>query len=178
MKKYTVALLVVVFMFLTSVTCWAKSDTDVDRLLKDRQAICWVEGEILGDMVLGARGTIQFVYLDEALSRAISENNTLASWVDDLNQYYGSEKTKKMELFLIQVETYKPWDVEISKFFIGNYHPNIDDVISPSVSRPLGSLESGLKQQMAVVVPAAEVRRGSTVKLGYGKDTVEWKVPR
>ncbi|MDO5563129.1 MAG: hypothetical protein Q4F74_05890 [Synergistaceae bacterium] len=178
MKKYNCFVFAVILVILTSVVCFAKPAADVEGLLKDRQSICWVEGTVMGDMVLGARGTVQFIYLDEALSRAIVENNQLAPWVDDLNQYFGSERTNKKELFLIQVETYKPWNVDISKFIIGNYHPTIDDVLSPSVTRPLGNLESGLKLQMAVVVPQSEVKPGKTVKLGYDKDTVEWKAPK
>lgn len=95
---------------------------DLETLLDERQIDCWVEGEVFGDLILGSRGTIQFIYIDAKLSKAISAEQGLAPWVDDLNQYYGSPETKKKVLFIANLEANKPWTVEEQKISIGGYN--------------------------------------------------------
>ena len=177
MKKIAAALLILTFSLLSPAFA-AKTTEEVQKLLDARQITCWVEGTLFGDLILGSRGNITFVYLDEKLSNAIRDDHGLAPWVDDLNQYYGSPGTEKKAVFLIQIETNKPWNVEISKFKIGNYNPEKNDILSPSWTNPVGSLESGITGQMAVTVPISEVKKGAEITIGYGDDTVKWKVPR
>ncbi len=86
------------------------STNDLNSLLDERQTDCWVEGELFGDLVLGSRGTIQFIYLDAKLSKAISAEQGLAPWVDDLNQYYGSPETRKKALFIANLEAKQTMD--------------------------------------------------------------------
>mgnify|MGYP001198494420 CR=1 FL=1 len=152
---------------------------ELDKLLTERQADCWVEGEAFGDIVLGARGSIEFIYLDEALSKAITKEPGLASWVDDLNQYYGSPSTRKKLLFIAQVVANKPWTLEEEKIFVGNYHLNKKDIISSSWKSPFqdGAIDEGAKWQFAFVVPASVVKKGQKINIGYGDDFVEWRMP-
>ncbi|MEG1799610.1 MAG: hypothetical protein RR214_05435, partial [Synergistaceae bacterium] len=134
--------------------------------------------EVLGDLVLGARGSIQIIYLDEPMSLAIRDDKKLAPWVDDINQYYGSPGTDKKGLFVVQIQSNKPWDVEISKFKVGNYSPKMEDVLTPSWRNPIGSLQSGEKGQFAFVVPMSELKKGKEIMIGYDKDLVKWSVPK
>ena len=113
-KTLLYGLAVIVTLALASCAFAARISPDVAKLLDSRQINCWVEGELLGDIVLGSRGSIQFIYLDEAMSLAIRDDHTLAPWVDDMNQYYGSAGTNKKALFVVQLESNKPWNVEIS----------------------------------------------------------------
>ena len=177
MKKIAAALLILT-LSLISPAFAARTTEEVQKLLDARQVTCWVEGTLFGDLILGSRGSITFVYLDEKMSNAIRDDHGLAPWADDLNQYYGSPGTEKKAIFLIQLETNKPWDVEISKFKVGSYSLTKNDILSPSWTNPIGPLESGIKAQMAVAVPAVEVKRGSEVAIGYGDDVIKWKVPR
>ncbi len=119
------------------------STNDLNSLLDERQTDCWVEGELFGDLVLGSRGTIQFIYLDAKLSKAISAEQGLAPWVDDLNQYYGSPETRKKALFIANLEANKPWTVEEQKISIGGYH------LTKKTSYPqAGRILSGLWMQV------------------------------
>ena len=75
MKKVQVlfSLLLFFFILLISPVCplSAADKADMDKLLNERQIDCWVEGEAFGDLILGARGSIQFIYLSVKLSKAI-----------------------------------------------------------------------------------------------------------
>ena len=177
-KTLLYGLAVIVTLALASCAFAARISPDVAKLLDSRQINCWVEGELLGDIVLGSRGSIQFIYLDEAMSLAIRDDHTLAPWVDDMNQYYGSAGTNKKALFVVQLESNKPWNVEISKFKVGNYSPKMEDILSPSWRNPIGSLASGEKGQFAFVVPITELKSGTEIMVGYGDDLVKWRVPK
>lgn len=172
---------VFLFLLLLLPSCSLAADDNketVSDLLKSRQADCWIEGEIFGDLILGTRGAVHFVYLDEKLSLALRKEDRTAPWVDDMNQYYGSPGTKKKALFLVQLEVNKPWDVSIDKFVVGSYHPNKNDVLTPSWTNPFGALDAGTTWQFAFVVPETVLKKGQEVELGYGDYTVKWKVPK
>lgn len=154
------------------------STNDLNSLLDERQTDCWVEGELFGDLVLGSRGTIQFIYLDAKLSKAISAEQGLAPWVDDLNQYYGSPETRKKALFIANLEANKPWTVEEQKISIGGYHLTKKDVISSSWKNPFGTVDAGTSWQFAFVVPQDKVKPGTEIMVGYGDDLIKWKVPK
>ena len=151
---------------------------DLNSLLNERQTDCWVEGELFGDLVLGSRGTIQFIYLDAKLSKAISAEQGLASWVDDLNQYYGSPETRKKALFIANLEANKPWTVEEEKISVGGYYLTKKDVISSSWKNPFGTVDAGTTWQFAFVVPQENVKPGTEIMVGYGEDLIKWRVPK
>jgi len=154
------------------------STKDLNSLLDERQTDCWVEGELFGDLVLGSRGTIQFIYLDAKLSKAISAEQGLAPWVDDLNQYYGSPETRKKALFIANLEANKPWTVEEQKISIGGSHLTKKDVISSSWTNPFGTVDAGTSWQFSFVVPQDKVKPGTEIMVGYGDDLIKWKVPK
>ena len=126
------------------------NQNDINSLLEERQTDCWVEGERLGELILGSRGTIQFIYLDAKLSKAISTEQGLAPWVDDLNQYYGSPETRKKVLFIVNLEA----------------------------KNPFGTVDAGTSWQFAFVVPQDKVKPGTEIMVGYGDDLIKWKVPK
>ena len=58
MKKKIASLIVLLslaLVFSCISTLQAADKEDIDILLSDRQTDCWVEGELFGDLVLGAR---------------------------------------------------------------------------------------------------------------------------
>lgn len=151
---------------------------DLKTLLDQRQIDCWVEGEVFGDLILGSRGTVQFIYLDAKLSRAISSEQGLAGWVDDLNQYFGSPETKKKVLFIANLEANKPWTVEEEKISVGGYRLTKKDIISSSWKNPFGTVDAGTAWQFAFVVPQEYAKPGNEIMVGYGEDLIKWKVPK
>ena len=181
-KRKFLFLLLLLFTF-TIIACTVSfrgeaAQSDFNSLLDARQIDCWVEGELLGDLVLGSRGTIQFIYLDAKLSKAISDEQGLASWVDDLNQYYGSPDTRKKVLFIANLEANKPWTVEEGKISVGGYYLTEKDVVSSSWKNPFGTVDAGTNWQFAFVVPREKVKPGSEIMVGYGEDLIKWKVPK
>ena len=184
MKRNVILLLSAAIISLLFSTVFASAmevpvSKGLDKLLEERQVDCWVEGEAFGDVILGARGSIQFIYLDSAMSKAITNEQGLAGWVDELNQYYGSPSTKKKILFIAQVVANKPWTLEEEKITVGNYHLNKKDIISSSWKSPFqgGAIDPGTKWQFAFVVPASEVKKGKEINIGYGEDLVKWRMP-
>ncbi|MDO5114700.1 MAG: hypothetical protein Q4D58_01245 [Synergistaceae bacterium] len=150
----------------------------LEELLEVRQSDIWIEGERLGDMMLGSRGTMQLIYVDKTLSDHITGNSRLQQWVYEMAQYFGSEAARKKALFIAHIETYKPWDFDYTKVFVGGYHLKKADILSPSMTNPFGPLASEEKGHFAFVVPASELKKGETIELGYGEYSEKWNVPK
>lgn len=182
MKKAANLVLLAIFITIASLlpafAINIPTSEELNNLLTERQIDCWVEGEAFDQLVLGARGSIQFIYLDAKLSKAISQEQGLASWVDELNQYYGSQGTEKKALFIAQLEANKPWTVEEGKISVNGYHLDKKDIISTSWKNPFGTIDPGSKWQFAFVVPRSEVKKGAEINVGYGDDLVKWRVPK
>ena len=182
MKKsfFAIAALVALTILTAGRAFAAPSDNapDVSELLDARQADVWEEGERLGDLVIGARGAIQMIYVDEQLSRAITADSRLQDWVYDMAQYYGTDATRKKRLFIAHIDVYKPWDFDYTQIFVGDYHLQKGDVLSPSMTNPFGPQPSKSDGFFAFVVPASAAKAGAEIKIGYGDDSETWKVPK
>lgn len=177
MKKILILLITAVL----AVSCSAAFAADAPALaplLDTRQTDIWVEGQRLGDLVLGARGTMQFIYVDEKLSKAISANNQLENWVMQMAQYYGTDEAKGKALFITHLSTYKPWDFDPGKVHVGDYYLTKNDILSPSMTNPFGPIASKDEGYFAFVVPASLLKTGKELNIGYGDDTETWKVPK
>ncbi len=153
-------------------------DADAAALLGTRQSDIWVEGEQFGDMVIGSRASFQIIYVDRDLAHALTADLSIQDWARQMAQYYGSDKTRGKALFIAHIETFKPWDFSPQNVFVGEYHLQDDDVLSPSMTNPFGSLASGVKGYFAFAVPSSELKKGKEIKVGYGDDSVLWKVPK
>lgn len=151
---------------------------DAAKLLDERQSDIWIEGARLGDMVIGSRASLQIIYVDKDFADAVYSDTSLQQWARQMVQYFGSEATRGKALFIAHLETFKPWDVDPKNIFVGEYRLRDGDVLSPSMTNPFGSLDSGLKGFFAFVVPASELKKGKEIPIGYGDDSVLWKVPK
>ena len=69
-------------------------DVKASELLDTRQTSVWVEGERLGDMVIGARGALQIIYVDKKLANALTLDFSISDWAKQMAQYYGSDGTR------------------------------------------------------------------------------------
>ena len=101
MKKsfFAIAALVALTILTAGRAFAAPSDNapDVSELLDARQADVWVEGERLGDLVIGARGAIQMIYVDEQLSRAITADSRLQDWSTIWRSITGRTRPEKRD---------------------------------------------------------------------------------
>lgn len=153
-------------------------DVKASELLDSRQTSVWVEGERLGDMVIGARGALQIIYVDKKLANALTLDFSISDWAKQMAQYYGSDGTRGKALFIAHVETYKPWTFDPAQLFVGGYRVTEDDVLSPSMTNPFGELGSDQMGYFAFVVPAKELKKGKEIPIGYGDDSALWTVPK
>ena len=184
MSLKKILLIVLAVIFTTAAAAFAASSqisTGLMKLLEERQTDCWVEGTVFGEMILGARGSLQFIYNDAKLSEAIAKEQGLAPWIDDLNQYFGKVETKKRAMFIVQLKANKPWTVKESEIHVGGYTLTPDDIMQTSWKNPFadgGEINSGETWQFAFTVPVSELKKGGEITIGYGKDLVKWKVPK
>lgn len=153
-------------------------DIKASALLDERRTVVWVEGERLGDMVIGARGVLQIIYVDKALSEALTLDFSVSEWAKQMAQYYGSDAARGKALFIAHVETYKPWNFDPAQIFVGGYHVTAGDVPSSSMTNPFGELGSKQTGYFAFVVPSKELKKGKEIAIGYGDDSALWTVPK
>ncbi len=153
-------------------------DVNASELLDARQTSVWVEGERFGEMVIGARGVLQIIYVDKKLAEALTLDFSISDWAKQMAQYYGSDAARGKALFIAHVETYKPWSFNPAQLFVGGYHVTEGDVLSPSMTNPFGELGSDQTGYFAFVVPAKELKKGKEIPIGYGDDSALWKVPK
>jgi hypothetical protein len=168
------ALVVALFGFLLILTGTAGA-SDFQKLMDSRTARLWLEGQRLGDMVIGARAELNFVYVDRKLVQALTDDYDAPEWLRWHAQHLGSPEAKKKALFVLRFETRKPWDFRISDIRVGNYSLREEDGLTRSAFTPTGPLACGTKGTLAFVVPAVSLGKGKTVLLGYGEERVEWK---
>lgn len=167
----------------------ASAAIDGQKLLDARTSVCWVEGEVFDGLVLGARGSIEFVYIDLTMTTEMARQRKrfndaaissypYAPWLEDGHLYFGNPEAKGKALFLAYVMTKKPWDFDLTQVYVGGYHLKKNDILTPSWTNPFGELPSDLEGWFAFVVPKSEVKAGQTVRLGYGNYGVDWKAPK
>ncbi len=186
MKKITfaAALLAALCIVSASACSYARDNenepkmVDATKLLDTRQTSVWVEGDMLGDIVIGARGSLQVIYVDKALAAAINDDFFISEWARRFAQYFGDEGRRGKALFIAQAEAFRPWEFDPQLITIGKYRLTMSDVLSPSMTNPFGSLASGDKGSFAFVVPASELKKGTEIAIGYGDDSTLWKVPK
>lgn len=166
----------------------ALAKDDNDALMLERAAVCYVEGERFDGLILGSKGSIQFVYLDVKLSKALNKAHAdlagaktarfpFPEWLEEYNQYFAKAGKDKV-VFIAELETFKPWDVEPAEIFIGGYHLTKNDILSPSMTNPFGEVPSETVAYFAFTVPKSEIKPGTEISIGYGEYGVKWKIPK
>lgn len=171
-----------------SASAYAKEQSN-DALVQERTAVCYVDGVVFDDLVLGAQGSIQFVYLDAKLSRALSKAHSdiaeaktplypFPEWMEEGNNYFSTGKRRDSVTFIAKLETFKPWEVDPTQIFVSGYRLTKNDVLSPSMTNPFGDVPSGTTGYFAFSVPGSQIKAGAEINLGYGEYSVKWKVPK
>lgn len=171
-----VALALALFGFILALAGTAGA-ANFQTLMDQRTARLWLEGQKLGDMVIGARADLNFVYVDWKLARAIPDAPEAPRWLCWHAQHFGSPEAKNKALFVLRFETRKPWDFRVTELRVGDYAVQDEDILTRSQFTPTGPLPSGTKGTLAFVVPSGSLGKGKTVLLGYGDELIELKKP-
>lgn len=168
----------VVFLFVAAIagTAWGAQAKNLDELLAERSANVWVDGQVLGDLVLGAKARLTFIYVDPALAVAARNDPGAPEWLTWHSRHIGEKDLKGKALFLLRIETFTPWELVPGNITVGNYTVSPEDVLSLREYSLAGELPSGFKGTMPFSVPKSFLKSGSRITLGYGEDSAEWKV--
>lgn len=165
---------------------------DVGKLVEAHTITCWHDGEMLDDLVLNARGKLTFLYIDAKLALAIQKSQTAGpeeSPIDtvppQLLQYSGMHgKRKGQAFFALLVDAWKPWTFDTGQITVGGYRLSEKDVYVDRGRGPQEGIVPGTNElgsdfvdYIGLYVPREHVKPGTTIQIGYGRDTVEWIVP-
>lgn len=189
-KKITFVLSAIALM--CAAACASAELSKVEREFLDRRrAICYFEGMDLGEIVVGARGCMTFLYIDKRMGEALQARGTPADgslpdmMSNHLLKYAGSYARRKgYVMFVVAVEAFKNWEIETSQIRVGGYSPKDEDFVTGVLGDPRYEISPGsnllppsYKGMFSFYVPASEVEPGSSVELGLGEYTTSWRVP-
>ena len=165
---------------------------EIERLSVPRTAVCWFEGDMVGDIVVNARGRITFLDMDSKLAAALSRRKerdmrTGPSYrVPSHFMAYASKhgSKKKHVLFVASVKALKRWEFDTEKLSVAGYSPAKDDILTGVTGSTLMELRHGARVlgkdyegYVGFFVPADRVRAGTEIKIGYDTELIDWKVP-
>ena len=154
---------------------------DVQKLLEERTVILYPEGQLLGNMMIGARGRLQFIYVDRALAKAVGDDQSSPDWLKWNTRHWGTDAAKGKTLFIIRYEANKPWDFNAADLAIGGKNIEPGDILTRNAYINEGDLPTGTVGIIAVSVPSEFAAPGKTTVLAYmayGGTSQEWKVPK
>jgi hypothetical protein len=171
---------VCVFLLAVSIfpgAAWAAQPKSLDDLLAERSANVWIDGQVLGDLVLGAKARLTFVYVDTPLATTARNDPGAPEWLTWHSRHLGEKYLKGRALFILRFETFTPWELVPGKLFVGTYAVSSEDVLSRKEYTPSGELPSGFTGTLPFSVPKTALKTGAEVALGYEKEAAKWKMP-
>jgi hypothetical protein len=149
----------------------------LEELIADRSARLYLEGQVLGDMVLGARARLDFIYIDRTLADAVKKSGAVPEWLEWNTSYFGSQKSGEGELFLLVFETFKPWTFEPEMIRVNGKPIEKGDIVTRSGYVPHGDLPSDYTGRFVFTVAPESVGPGKEIVFSCQDDSVTWMVP-
>lgn len=175
-RKRIVYVLAIFSLLLEGSLLFASSYDDV---LKARMTTIWVDGQLLGDMVLGATSQLTLLYMDKkACDLAERERGQLPDWITWNLQYKGDASRDKRGLFLVRYKALKNWDFDISRMSINGYFLAEGDILTKSEFVKSGILPSGTEGTLAVGIPLSYLKPGKKISISYGDWSEQWTIPK
>ncbi len=151
---------------------------DVEAMLSQRTTSLWIEGDRLGDMVIGARTLMEFIYVDSALSRVAAENGPdVPDWLNWHAHHFGTKATKKRVLLIVRFEARKRWDLDPTRIRINGRNVVAEDILSPKDLIPTGELPPGSAGSFAIGIPVAAFAGKDGVSVAYGEYSTNLLIP-
>lgn len=173
MRKPIVFLTVLLLL----VTATAAFSADLEALVEERTVTLYPEGQLLGDLVIGARGKIEFVYVDKALAHAIRNTDMAPEWLSWYSRHWGTDKAKGKALFIIRYRANKPWTFNTGDLSVGGRRLERGDILTDKAFIVEGDLPTGTEGILSAVVPLEKASPGKATTLAYLEDSVEWTAP-
>ena len=180
MKKILLALLVVLALAGAAFADNPNKDFDEGyvKLLDTHCIRTFVEGTPVGDeFIMGARGSIHFIYLSGTMSEMIAKSQEAPAWLQSANNDVGFGK-RGYENFIIYLVANQPWVVEAEKFNIGGYHLKREDILTRESWVPVGiNAQLADEWSFCVQVPRKYCKPGTEIEIGYDKYLEKFKIP-
>ncbi len=156
----------------------ARAD-EVGTLLSERTTTLWIEGEQLGDMMIGARALMEFIYVDAALSRIAAENGPdVPEWLAWHAKHFGTKETRKKVLLIVRFEARKRWTLDPMKIRVNGRSLEETDILSNKDFIPTGELLGGSSGSFAICIPAAKLDDGKgRMQVRYGEYEASLPLP-
>ncbi len=170
-------LLIFLILLVAPAKTSAMAEVPLEDLIAERNARLYLEGQVLGDMVIGARARLDFIYIDRTLAEAAREGGAVPEWLEWNAGYFGSQKSGKDALFLLVFETFKPWTFTPELISVNGKPLGEGDIVTRPEYVPRGDLPSGYKGRFAFTVPGDIVGPGEEILFSCGQDKVTWVVP-
>jgi hypothetical protein len=190
--RWKMAVLLLLSCFAASPASGGNTPDEIERLSEPRTAVCWFEGDMIGDIVVNARGRITFLYIDSKLAAALSRQRERdmktgpSSRVPSHLMAYASKRgsKKKHVLFVASIKALKRWEFDTEKLSVAGYSPAKDDVLTGITGSTLMELRHGARViqkdyegYVGFFIPADRVKPETEIKIGYDADLIDWKVP-
>ena len=167
-------------------------DGEAGKLTPARTSICWYDADVIDELVLNARGSITFLYVDTKLGRALAaqrDREFRAGAFSDtpgaLYAYAGKYLSRrKYSLFVGTVHANKLWALDTEKISVAGYTPRKEDIITGITDNPFREIRAGVSELppdyggfIGFFVPSEYLVPGSTIKIGYDSYLRDWRVP-
>ncbi len=156
----------------------ARAD-EAGTLLSERTTTVWIEGEQLGDMIIGARALMEFIYVDAALSRVAVENGPdVPEWLTWHAKHFGTRETRKKALLIVRFEARKRWTFEPMQIRVNGRSLEEADILSKKDFIPTGELPPGSSGSFAICIPASKLDDGKgRMQVRYGEYEASLTLP-
>ena len=169
MKK-PIVFLMALFLLAASIAAFS---ADLETLVQERTVVIYPEGQVLGNMVIGARGKMEFIYVDKTLAHAIREGDMPSDWLSWYSRHWGTEDVKGRILFIIRYEANKPWSFDPGDISIGGRSLERKDILTDKAFIVEGDLPSGTLGILSAAVPSEFASPGKATVISYLEDSVE-----
>ncbi|MBC7322074.1 MAG: hypothetical protein H5T90_03035 [Acetomicrobium sp.] len=151
------------------------SQDKLESLSGERTGTIFLEGEMLGDLILGARARLDFLYIDDVLVKASISSGKTPDWLKWHLGHFGSPETEGKELFVLRYEVYKPWDFDPFKITVNGVCLTKEDILTGFNRFVSGALPTGTVDSMAFTVPRSP---DGLYNISYDEDHIEIDVKK
>jgi len=148
---------------------------ELEDLIKERTATMYLEGQKLGDLILGARARLDFLFVDDSLLRAARTSGMTPDWLKWHLGHFGDPQIRGKDLFVLRYEAYKPWDFDPFKIVVNGKNLTEEDILTKLIRISTGSLSPNTVDSLAFAVPKA---KDGVYNITYESDRIEIDVKK
>jgi hypothetical protein len=159
----------------------AHSSKAWQKRLNERTVTLWVDAQMLGDIVLNARGELNVTRVERGLTSHLNTDRDVEEWLINGLNYYSSNredtraKVKGRDVFVLNYRAVKFWNFDPAKLVIGEYSVSHGDVLTKKEywESELSPGDTGI-----VAVSAPSLKPGQKIELRYEDAHATLDVPK